>query len=202
MHRGEDRVRAGMRPGRRQVDQVEGIGAQAVAQHHKLLRLGLGGRSPMDRVKRRHAGCLPFTADTVMSRHVSYHTLRAQPDRISASWSRFLRLPAGGGRGRPAGGSCCGWRISIRHVAARSSPMLSCGTLRGLASTGTARCGCNRTICPSIRRCWTACRRGAVISVLLHPVRCDAGARRLGLRTACAGRRADVSRHLPPPLSR
>ena len=67
---------------------------------------------------------------------------------LGHAFSALQRLAAGAAR--PAGGSCCGWRISIPAAAAPNSPLRSRRTWPGWAWTGTGRCGCSRGICRNI----------------------------------------------------
>ncbi len=70
MHRREQGIRAGVLPGWCQVDQVVGIGPQAMAQNDQLPGLGLGRGSPVNGVKSWHDGvshsCAPHSCGPIV----------------------------------------------------------------------------------------------------------------------------------------
>ena len=122
---------------------------------------------------------------------------RARPGIcISAMSARPGR--AGGRRARPAGGFCCGSRISTGPAAGRNSPRRSSRISPGSGSPGTAPVRRQSEHFGDYRAALDRLdAAGAALSVLLHAARHPGRDRPRRRRAARRAGRA-LSRHLPP----
>ena len=198
--RDEQRVRQRVRPGRREVDQVVPVGAQPMAQHDKLLRRRLRGRSPARSIEFRHAA-LPSSvgADYLVPHpHVHRHPLRAQPDRLPASRPRVQRADrlaprARGRRAVPAAAG--GHRPRPLPPGIRRGDPGGPGVARPrLGRRGARAVGASAGVS---RRAGRAGGTRPAVSVLLHP-------RRHPREVALGARRTrrTARRSIPAPAAR